>query len=61
MGTLTFEQRERRLVKALREHYRREYRNGGSDEAFLLWLERRLDEYYSCPDDSDGEVTCGKV
>jgi hypothetical protein len=54
MTKLTFEQREQRLVKALREHYRREYRNGESEEAFLLWLRRKLDEYYPWPDKGDG-------
>lgn len=51
MAQLSFEQNEKRLVKALREHYRRHYRNGQSEEAFMLWLQRRLDEYYPLSED----------
>ena len=30
-------------VHALREFYRREFRNGNSDECFILWLESAME------------------
>ena len=35
---------ERRLVNALRNYYADEFRNGASDESFLIWLEMVLTE-----------------
>lgn len=37
------EENESVVIKALREYYRREYRNGHSDEAFIVWVEGMID------------------
>ena len=31
-------------LKALREFYRRNFRNGRSDESFLMWIETELEK-----------------
>lgn len=36
------EENESVVILALREYYRREFKNGGSDEAFVLWIESKL-------------------
>ena len=46
MSKLSFEQNETRKIKTLREHYRREYQSGESDESFILWLENQLVRIY---------------
>lgn len=35
---------ETRLINALRNYYRDNFKHGVSDEAFLIWLEARLQE-----------------
>ena len=50
---LTFDEKETRFIKTLREHYRREYTNGGSDECFILWLEGRLKKIYGSDQDTE--------
>ena len=39
---MTDVQRDRAEIKRLRNYYRRNFANGGSDQAFLLWLETHL-------------------
>ena len=41
LQTIT-EENERERITQLREYYRSNFRNGESDESFLLWIERRI-------------------
>lgn len=42
---------ERRLINALRNYYYDNFKNGASDESFLVWLEGRLQEIREQEDD----------
>lgn len=33
------EENEAEIIKALREYYRKEFKNGGSDQAFIVWIQ----------------------
>ena len=36
---MSYDEDDIKKVKALRNYYRRNFVNGGSDEAFLVWVE----------------------
>jgi hypothetical protein len=39
------EDNELNVFGALRKYYEKEFKNGKSDEAFLVWIENMLDRY----------------
>ena len=41
---MSFHEKEWRHIRTLRSWYRRNYENGHSDECFMLWLERKLQQ-----------------
>ena len=41
LQTIT-EENERERITQLREYYRDNFRNGESNESFLLWIERKI-------------------
>ena len=44
--SLITDETEMNFLQALREYYRQNFRNGESDEAFVMWIEASVDLDY---------------
>lgn len=54
-GRGVMDRNEQRLINALRNYYADQFKNGPSDESFLIWLEGRLTEMREIYDDQPWE------